>query len=616
MSEEKTNGFDALELSEPVRAAIDKIGYEQPSPIQSQAIPHLLKGSDLLGVAQTGTGKTAAFALPLLSRIDLKQAKPQVLILAPTRELAIQVSEAFQRYASEMKGLHVLPIYGGQEYGGQLRRLRRGVHVVVGTPGRVMDHIRRESLQLDALKTLVLDEADEMLRMGFLDDVEWILQHIPKERQTALFSATMPPPIRKVAATYLTNPQEVRIQSDTATVENIEQRSCLVHSYDKLDALTRILETMEFDAILIFVRTKTATVELTDRMEARGFSATALNGDMNQNARERTISQLKAGKLDVVIATDVAARGIDVSRISHVINLDIPYDPEAYIHRIGRTGRAGRSGMAITFVTPREIRLLRTIERATRSPIKPIDVPGRDQLAARRIKDFKQQMKDVMSTQKDLSFFKKVITDFSTEHECPIEDAAAALVYQLQRNRPLQPPPDREPPRAPRPPRPQQPRHQRPQQGGRERGREGGQRPHIGSGNLERYRIEVGQEHGVNPGHIVGAIANEAGLNSSQIGRIQLFGQFSTVELPKGMPGDLLQHLRKVRIFNRMLSMQRDQGGGGGSPAPERPDRAERPARPPFKRKDKARKPDFPKTPKKAKTTKPPKKSKPSPSKD
>ncbi len=558
-----TTGFEPLDLAPSVLKALEKIGYEQPSPIQAQSIPHLLAGRDLLGVAQTGTGKTAAFALPLLSRLDLRKAKPQVLVLTPTRELAIQVSEAFQRYAAEMKGFHIVPIYGGQEYGGQLRQLNRGVHAVIGTPGRIMDHLTRGSLVLDELKTLVLDEADEMLRMGFLDDVEWILQHTPDQRQTALFSATMPGPIRKVAATYMKDPAEVRIEAETVTVEHTKQRACLVHAHDKLDALTRLLETAEFDGMLVFVRTRTATVELAERIEARGFASGALNGDMSQQARERTVGRFKSGKLDVLIATDVAARGIDVPRISHVINFDIPYDIEAYIHRIGRTGRAGRDGMAITFVTGRESRLLRSIERATRSPIKWLDVPGREQLAAHRIKAFKRRMQEILGSDQELEFFRQVIRDFADENDCSTEDAAAALAYLMQRERPLQPPPDKAPPRPPRPSRPQ-----RDDRTGKPRSRQ------PDSSGFERYVVQVGRDQGVNPGHLVGAIANEGGIDSRYIGRIQLFAKHSTVELPRGLPRHVLQKLYRARVFQKPLAIQLDTGGPPGRPsgrAPSRP---------------------------------------------
>jgi len=548
-------GFAALNLAPPILEALEEIGYEQPFPIQSRSIPHLLAGRDLLGTAQTGTGKTAAFALPLLSRLDLANSSPQVLVLTPTRELAIQVSEEFKRYAAKMKGFRIVPIYGGQEYGTQLRQLSRGVHVVVGTPGRVMDHLAKGSLVLNELKTLVLDEADEMLRMGFLDDVEWILKHTPDQRQTALFSATMPKAIQRVAETYLKDPTEVRIQAETVTVEHTRQHACLVHGQDKLDALTRLIETEEIDGMLVFARTKAATVELMERIEARGFACEALNGDMNQQARERTIGRFRSGKLDILIATDVAARGIDVPRISHVINFDVPYDVEAYIHRIGRTGRAGRSGTAITFVTPRESRILRSIERVTRSPIRWLDVPGREQLAAQRIKAFKQQMQETLGGKQDLEFFRKLIREFAAENSCSTEDAAAALAFRLQRARPLQPPPDTL--RQPKPPRPQKDRVGR-----------NSRAPRPDESELESYRIQVGREHGATPGHIVGAIANEIGLDSRSIGRIQLFDRYSTVDLPRGMPGHVHRHLQKVRIFQQPLAIRRIDGPAAAGKRP------------------------------------------------
>ena len=555
MHEETTarSGFAALELAPEVLAAVESIGYEQPSPIQSRSIPQLLAGRDLIGMAHTGTGKTAAFALPLLSRVDLADARPQVLVLAPTRELAIQVSEAFQRYASRLKGFHVVPLYGGQEYAGQLRQLRRGVHAVVGTPGRVMDHLRRGSLVLDELRTLVLDEADEMLRMGFLDDVEWILRHTPDTRQTALFSATMPPRIRQVAETYLKNPCEVRIAAKTATVTHTTQRAYLVHDRGKLDALTRLLETADFDGMLVFVRTKIATAELAERIEARGFACAALNGDMNQQARERTIGRFRSGSLDLLIATDVAARGLDVPRISHVVNFDIPCDAEAYIHRVGRTGRAGREGMAITFVTAREKHLLRAIERATRSPVTWLDVPGRQQLAERRIGVFKQKMKDVLAGDEELEFFRQLIRDFATENGCSTEDAAAVLAFQLQRERPLQPPPDKRAPVRPVPTGTGQ--HHPPPRTGR-----GGppSRRRPDASQFDRYRIQVGRSHGVTASHIVGAIAGEGGFTGSDIGKIKVQDQFSTVELPHGVSEDVVRHLRTARIFQRPLALERD----------------------------------------------------------
>jgi ATP-dependent RNA helicase DeaD len=539
-----TTNFDALGLSAEVLLALKEIGYKQPTSIQAEAIPHLLAGRDILGTAQTGTGKTAAFALPLLSRVDLKNAKPQILVLAPTRELAIQVSEAFKGYASQMKGFRVLPVYGGQDSFGQQRELRRGVHAVVGTPGRIMDHLKRGTLVLDQLQCVVLDEADEMLRMGFIDDVEWILQQTPDKHQTALFSATMPRQIRKIAETHLNDPSEVRIENKTATVEHTEQWSCLVQNHNKVDALTRLLETSDFDGMLIFTRTKTATVDLAERLEAKGFSCAPLNGDMNQQARERTIGRFRNGSLDVLIATDVAARGIDVPRISHVINFDIPFDIESYIHRIGRTGRAGRTGTAITFVTTREGRMLRAIERTTRSPIGQLAVPGVKKLAARRIEAFKQKMKEVLAGEEDLKFFGDLIREFASENDCSVEDAAASLVFMQQRNRPLQPAPDKAPPMRPRDPRQQRNGNSR--------------RPaRISDAEVERFRIQIGRDHGVTPGHIVGAITNEAGLTGQDIGRIQLFDKESTVDLPLGMPKHILRHLQKVRIFQKPLAIER-----------------------------------------------------------
>ncbi|MDR2678010.1 MAG: DEAD/DEAH box helicase, partial [Zoogloeaceae bacterium] len=390
---EASPGFSDLGVSESIVRALTEVGYETPSPIQAQSIPILLSGRDLLGMAQTGTGKTAAFAIPILDRLDLKEAAPQALVLTPTRELALQVAEAFVSYAKYLPGFHVLPIYGGQSYGIQLKQLARGAHVVVGTPGRIMDHLERKSLSLANLKTLVLDEGDEMLRMGFIDDVEWILEHIPAERQTALFSATMPNDIRRVAQRYLRNPEDVKIKAATQTVSAIRQCFWQVSGLHKLDALTRILEVEEdLDAAIVFVRTKLLTEDLAQKLEARGYAAAALNGDMNQQARERVIEQLKSGKLDIIVATDVAARGIDVSRISHVINYDIPYDAEAYVHRIGRTGRAGRAGTAILFVAPREIRMLRAIERVTRQPIEHLALPSQQAVTNRRIAVFKEKI--------------------------------------------------------------------------------------------------------------------------------------------------------------------------------------------------------------------------------
>ena len=559
--------FTDLALSEPIMRAIQKVGYEAPSPIQAAAIPVLLAGGDIVGMAQTGTGKTAAFALPLLSRIDMKQHEPQILVLAPTRELAIQVAEAFQKYASEIPGFHVLPIYGGQDMTSQLRQLKRGAHVVVGTPGRVMDHLRRGSLNLNHLKSLVLDEADEMLRMGFIDDVEWILEHTPKTRQTALFSATMPREIRHVANSYLNNAKEISIASTQQTGENIEQVYWMVSGTNKLDALTRILEVEPFDGMIIFVRTKTATVELAEKLEARGYSASALNGDMNQQLRERTIERLKNGKLDIVIATDVAARGIDVERVSHVVNYDIPYDSEAYVHRIGRTGRAGRTGKAILFVAPREKRLLYTIEKATRNTITLMELPSGAAVTKHRIDQFTSQITTTLAENPDLSFFNDLLAEFSHKNDVSPEQIASALAFLLQKERPLQVKfTDVKPERESRG------RDDRDERGSRDRGgrdsgrsdrpREDRPRREHNDENMVRYRIEVGRKHEARPGDVVGAIANEAGISSSNIGHIKLHDDFSTVDLPKGLSGDVLSQLKKVRVRNRPLEISVDTGTG------------------------------------------------------
>lgn len=555
--------FSDLALSAPVLKAIQNVGYEVPSPIQAAAIPVLLAGGDILGMAQTGTGKTAAFALPLLSKLDLSKSEPQILVLAPTRELAIQVAEAFQKYAAEMPGFHVLPIYGGQDMTSQLRQLKRGVHVVVGTPGRVMDHLRRGSLNLNNLQSLVLDEADEMLRMGFIDDVEWILEHTPATRQTALFSATMPREIRKVCDNYLRDAKEIKIASTQSTGDNIEQVYWMVSGTNKLDALTRILEVEPFDGMIIFVRTKTATVELAEKLEARGYSASALNGDMNQQLRERAIERLKTGKLDIVIATDVAARGIDVERVSHVVNYDIPYDSEAYVHRIGRTGRAGRSGKAILFVAPREKRLLYTIEKATKKPITLMELPSGATVTKHRIDQFTQQITDTLKEQSDLSFFNDLLAEYSHINDVSPEEIASALAYLLQRERPLQVKfTDIKPERSER--RDRDDRGGRDDRGSRERGpREDRPRRERSDENMDRYRIEVGRNHEARPGDIVGAIANEAGIESRFIGHIKLHDEFSTVDLPTGISKDVLAKLKKVRVRNRPLEISLDTGPRG-----------------------------------------------------
>lgn len=540
--------FSDLNLSAAVLKVMKEVGYEAPSPIQAATIPLLLANRDVLGQAQTGTGKTAAFALPILSRIDVKQQAPQALVLAPTRELAIQVAEAFQKYATHIKDFHVLPIYGGQSYGPQLSALRRGVHVVVGTPGRVIDHIEKGSLDLSRLKTLVLDEADEMLRMGFIDDVEQILQQTPDSRQTALFSATMPPPIKRIAKTYLREPAEVTVAARTGTAENIAQRYWMVSGMHKLDALTRILEAEPFDGMIIFVRTKLGTEELAGKLQARGFAATAINGDMQQAQRERTIEQLKQGKVDILVATDVAARGIDVARISHVVNYDVPSDPESYTHRIGRTGRAGRRGEAILFITPRERGLLKAIERATRQPVSLMTLPTIKAVNEVRIAKFKDQISAVLESE-GLDVFRSLIEEYEREQDVPAIEIAAALAKLAHGDMPfLLEKPDREPKDDARTPRAEAPAF-RPE---RER------TPRPPEEGMDTFRIEVGHAHGVKPGNIVGAIANEAGIDSKFIGRIEIYDDYSTLDLPSDLPPGVLEHLKKVWVAGQQLNITRD----------------------------------------------------------
>jgi len=549
MTSDTVTTFNQLALKKPLLKALDEVGYETPSPIQAQTIPLLLEGRDVLGQAQTGTGKTAAFALPILSNLDLKQKDPQVLVLAPTRELAIQVAEAFQKYARHLKGFHVLPVYGGQDYRGQIHALKRGVHVVVGTPGRVMDHMRRGTLKLNNLKALVLDEADEMLRMGFIDDVEWILDQSPADRQIALFSATMPQQIRRIATKHLNKPEQITIKTRTSTVETIRQRFWPVSGVHKLDALTRILEAEHFDAMLIFVRTKIATVELAEKLEARGYDAAALNGDVPQNQRERTIQQLKKGKLDILVATDVAARGLDVERISHVVNYDIPYDTEAYVHRIGRTGRAGRKGDAILFVAPRERRLLGAIEKATRQKIEIMELPSTELINDKRIARFKQRITDTLANE-NLGLFDQLIEQYQQEHNVPAQEIAAALAQLLQGDTPLllENKPQRKAAKgwdkgesSPR---------------GKQARKSGDRSPRkesVPEKGMRRFRIEVGHNHDVKPGNIVGAIANEAGLDSQYIGRINIYDDYSLVDLPEGMPREVFNDLKRTRVAGQQL---------------------------------------------------------------
>ncbi|HTL13751.1 MAG TPA: DEAD/DEAH box helicase [Thermomonas sp.] len=567
--------FADLGLPDTLLAALREVGYESPSPIQAATIPPLLEGRDVLGQAQTGTGKTAAFALPALARLDAAAGKPQVLVLAPTRELAIQVAEAFQKYAHHVPGFHVLPVYGGQSYQPQLSALKRGVHVVVGTPGRVIDHLERGSLDLSELRLLVLDEADEMLRMGFIDDVEAVLKKTPETRQVALFSATMPAQIKRIAQTYLKDPVEIAIKSLTSTAENIRQRFWMVSGVNKLDALTRIMEAEPFEAMIVFARTKLGTDELAEKLAARGFSAAAINGDVDQKMRERTIQRLKDGQLDVLVATDVAARGLDVDRISHVLNYDIPYDTESYVHRIGRTGRAGRKGEAILFVAPRERGMLGAIERATRQKIEQMALPSVDAVNERRVAKFLDRIEGALASD-DLSVFRDLVERYEREKNVPAVEIAAALAKLVQGKTPLLLPQPAAPERAFEP----RERTERPKREPRERAP---QDPNAPALPMRTYRIDVGHRHGAQPGHIVGAIANEADLESRYIGRIDIRDDYSLVDLPEGMPPELLQHMQNVRVASRPLRMRVAEDADIDAPKRKRafgPPRGDRPGGP------------------------------------
>ena len=562
--EEPENGFEKLDLPDAVVEAVKRVGFEQPSPIQAQTIPLLMQGRDVVGLAQTGTGKTAAFALPVLSQIDPDKRYPQALVLAPTRELALQVSDSFQSFADHLGGVHILPIYGGQAYGIQLSGLRRGAQVIVGTPGRVIDHLEKGSLDISNLEFLVLDEADEMLNMGFQEDVERILEDTPETKQVALFSATMPNAIRRISRDYLNNPEEVTVKSETRTNTNITQRYLFTAHRNKLDAITRILEVTEFEAMIVFVRTKNETEEIAEKLRARGFSAAAINGDIAQQQRERTVDQLRDGRLDILVATDVAARGLDVERISHVLNYDIPNDTESYVHRIGRTGRAGRTGEAILFVTPRERRMLRSIERVTNATIEEMDLPTVDEVNESRKAKFMDSITESLEAT-DIQVFKTMVREYSAANNVPMDDIAAALATQaLAGDEFLM----KEPPRDKRDRRDRFDRDDRRDRGGRgrdrfdrdDRGDRRGGRRFDDSGNFDTYRLDVGKRQHVRPGAIVGALANEGGLNSKDFGRITIGGDFTLVELPKNLDQSVLDRLEDTRISGQLINIQRDHG--------------------------------------------------------
>ena len=569
--------FADLGLKAPILEALNDLGYEKPSPIQAECIPHLLGGRDVLGMAQTGSGKTAAFSLPLLNNLDPELKAPQILVLAPTRELAVQVAEAMTDFSKHMRGVNVVALYGGQRYDVQLRALRQGPQIVVGTPGRLLDHLKRGTLDLSKLSGLVLDEADEMLRMGFIEDVETIMAQIPEGHQTALFSATMPEAIRRITRRFMKEPQEVRIQSSVTTRPDISQSYWSVYGMRKNEALVRFLEAEDFDAAIIFVRTKNATLEVAEALERSGYNSAALNGDMNQALREQTLERLKDGRLDILIATDVAARGLDVERISLVVNYDIPMDSESYVHRIGRTGRAGRAGRALLFVENRERRLLRNIERTMKLTIPEADLPNAELLGKRRLEKFAAKVQQQLESS-DLDQYRALLSQIQPTaegEELDMETLAAALLKMAQGERSLIVPPDA-------PMRPKRefrdrddrferrgdrndrgPRGDRPERGGEDRPR----RERRDAGDMELYRIEVGRDDGVEVRHIVGAIANEGDISSRYIGNIKLFASHSTIELPKGMPGEVLQHFTRTRILNKPMNMQLL---GDAQPRPDR----------------------------------------------
>lgn len=530
--------FNDLSLSTPIIKALKNVGYESPSPIQAKIIPFVMDGRDVIGQAQTGTGKTAAFALPLLSKINLRLTTPQILVLTPTRELAIQVSEAFQRYAKFLNGFHVLPIYGGQEYGVQLRQLKRGVHVVVGTPGRVMDHMRRGTLKMENITCLVLDEADEMLRMGFIDDVKWVLEQLPKQRQIALFSATIPTPIRNISKRYLNKPEQITIEAKSITADTVRQRYVLVNGREKLDSLTTILESMTFNAIIIFVRTKVTTVELSEKLAARGYACTALNGDITQKLREQTIRRLKSGKLDMLIATDVAARGLDVKRISHVINYDIPSDPEAYTHRIGRTGRMGCEGETILFVTPREKHLLHIIEKGTSKKIERMSMPTAEVINQERIQRFKQSITNALEVNEN-QLFRTIIEEYQNETGHSAISIATALAKLSKGSEPFLIISEK--------------KKEKSKPNGFGKARKSKQaKPER---DMERFRIEVGKNHDVKASNIVGAISNEAGVESRYIKNVTIYDDYATLDLPNEMPRNIFDMLKKVWVCGKQLNI-------------------------------------------------------------
>ena len=550
---ETPSGFDGFGFSEALLSTLKEKGYSEPSPIQKAAFPELMLGRDLVGQAQTGTGKTAAFALPILERLQTGQKTPQALVLAPTRELAMQVADSFKAYASGHPHLKVLAVYGGSDFRSQINALKRGVDVVVGTPGRVMDHMRQGTLDTSGLRSLVLDEADEMLRMGFIDDVEWILEQLPQERQVVLFSATMPSEIRRLSKRYLKEPAEVTIRTKDQEGKRIRQRSITVPMSHKLEALQRVLDACGGEGVIIFARTKAITLTVAETLDAAGHQVAVLNGDVPQNQRERTVERLRNGSVDILVATDVAARGLDVERIGLVINYDMPFDSEAYVHRIGRTGRAGRTGEAVLFVTPRERRFIRNLERATGQPIEQMEVPGNTAINQGRLDRLRKQLSAAATAERgneeEAALLKELMQRVATELELSEEDLAmAALNLAIGPNPLLRHGDDDWIQNNQRHDR------ERPERRGDRRGDRPARAPEE---NMQRYRVEVGHRDRVKPGNLVGAIAGETGLQGRAIGRIQIFDNHSLVDLPKGMPEDVFNSLQRLRVMNRELQISR-----------------------------------------------------------
>jgi len=556
---EPQSGFDGFGFSEALLKTLADKGYSDPSPIQKAAFPELMLGRDLVGQAQTGTGKTAAFALPLLERLESGQKTPQVLVLAPTRELAMQVADSFKAYAAGHPHLKVLAVYGGTDFRSQISTLRRGVDVVVGTPGRVMDHMRQGTLDTSGLTSLVLDEADEMLRMGFIDDVEWILEQLPKERQVVLFSATMPPEIRRLSKRYLNDPAEVTIKTKDQDGKLIRQRAITVPMSHKLEALQRVLDACGGEGVIIFARTKVITLTVAETLEAAGHQVAVLNGDVPQNQRERTVERLRSGSVDVLVATDVAARGLDVERIGLVINYDMPFDSEAYVHRIGRTGRAGRTGEAVLFMTPRERRFIRNLERATGQPIELMEVPGNTAINQGRLDRLRKRLSEaangVADNSEEGALIQELMQRVATELELtPEQIALAALNLAIGPNGLLRKGDDDWIQNTQRMDRDRGDRGDR----GERRERRTDRPARAPEEDMQRYRVAVGHRDRVKPGNLVGAIAGETGLQGRSIGRIQIFDNHSLVDLPKGMPEDIFNSLRTLRVMNRELQITQD----------------------------------------------------------